>query len=215
MTFTPDEVKNIEIIVQGIERVIEVISKQLEQFIYDESTETHRLCEGNKTTKNICREVYRASTLYLTVSVPPSNLIENILRKIYWDKPQIAKDLEEAYYRFINDVSMLSTIKETDKLYDKLFSLQYNLDDLATTLRTGAEIAKAETKQPAETKPDTTRAKCWRLVRKITGWIFKKTSHFIFAIFVAVVVAVIAAIVVDVLADFGWLERIKSFIYDL
>lgn len=149
MSFTHDEIKNIEIIVEGIEKVIQVISQQLELFVYDRSTKTHRLREG-KIIRNICRDVYIASTLYLTVSNPPSNLIENILRKIYWDKPQIAKDLEEKYYRFINDVSKLSTIKDPDKLYDEMFNLQYNLKSLASTLETGAEIAKAGTKQPAE-----------------------------------------------------------------
>ncbi|MHC4173447.1 MAG: hypothetical protein ACYTBX_01740 [Planctomycetota bacterium] len=74
---------------------------------------------------------------------------------------------------------------------------------------------KNEYEEPAETGQDTTRAKCWRIVKKRSGWIFKKTSHFIFAIIVAVVIAVIAAIVVDALADFGWLERIKDFIYDI
>ena len=149
MSFTPDEIKNIEIIVEGIEKVIQVISQQLELFVYDRSTKTHRLREG-KIIRNICRDVYIASTLYLTVSDPPSNLIENILRKIYWDKPKIAKDLEEAYYRFINDVSKLSTIKDADKLHDELFNVQYNLRGLASTLETGAEIAKAETKQTDE-----------------------------------------------------------------
>ncbi|MHC4460868.1 MAG: hypothetical protein ACYS6W_15925 [Planctomycetota bacterium] len=157
MSFTPDEIKNIEIIVEGIQKVIQVISQQLGQFVYDQSTKTHRLLEG-KTVEKICHDVYIASTLYLTVSTPPSNLIENILRKIYWDKPQIAKDLEEAYYRFINDVSKLSMIEDADNLYDELFSLHYNLNDLASTLETGAEIAKAEAEKPAKTEQDTTPA---------------------------------------------------------
>ena len=45
--------------------------------------------------------------------------------------------------------------------------------------------------------------------RKIIGWIFKKTSHFICAIIVAVIATIIAAIIVDIFADFGWIERIK------
>lgn len=157
MSFTPDEIKNIEIIVKGIEKVVKVISQQLEKFIYDGSTKTHRLREGNTSAK-ICHDVYIASTLYLTASNPPSNLIENILRKIYWDKPQIAKDLEEKYYRFINEVSELSTIKDAHKLNDELFNLQCNLRSLASTLRTGAEIARAESEQPSE-KPAGTQQK--------------------------------------------------------
>jgi len=49
--------------------------------------------------------------------------------------------------------------------------------------------------------------------RRITGWIFKKTSHLICVIIIAVIASVIAAIVVDIFADFGWIGRIKDFIY--
>jgi hypothetical protein len=160
MSFTPDEIKNIEIIVEGIEKVIEVISLQLEQFVYDRSTKTHRLRDG-KTVKNICEDVYIASGLYLTISVPPSNLIEEILAKLYWDKPEIAKDLKETYYRFVSDVLQLFTIKDADNLYDELFSVQYKLSDLARTLQAGSKIAKTEAKQPTETDLDFTPTK-WR-----------------------------------------------------
>ena len=160
MSFTPDEIKNIEIIVEGIEKVIEVISHQLEQFVYDRSTKTHRLRDG-KTVKNICEDVYIASGLYLTISVPPSNLIEDILAKLYWDKPEIAKDLKETYYQFINDVPKIFAIEDENNLYDELFNLQCNLSDLAKTLQAGSKIAKTETKQPAETDLDFTPTK-WR-----------------------------------------------------
>ncbi len=49
--------------------------------------------------------------------------------------------------------------------------------------------------------------------RLIIGWIFKKTSHLICVIIIAVIASVIAAIVVDIFADFGWIGRIKDFIY--
>lgn len=58
---------------------------------------------------------------------------------------------------------------------------------------------------------DTTPAKR----RRIIGWIFKKTSHFICALIIAVVAAIIAAVVVDIFADFGWLESIKRAIYNI
>ena len=60
----------------------------------------------------------------------------------------------------------------------------------------------------AETERDTTLAKCWRIVKKITGWLFKKTSCLIGAI----IGSLIVAILIDVFGDFGWLEQIKAFI---
>jgi len=71
---------------------------------------------------------------------------------------------------------------------------------------------KLTPEEPAEKKQITTPAKRWKIVtKKITGWIFKKTSHLICALIVAVVAAIIAAIIIDILADFGLLERIKAF----
>ena len=69
-------------------------------------------------------------------------------------------------------------------------------------------------KQPRAEDKNEGRAKIGWLFKKITGWIFKKTSHFICAIIVAVFVTVVATVVVDILADFGWLETIKAFIYN-
>jgi hypothetical protein len=149
MSFTPDEIKNIEIIVEGIEKVIEVIHQQFQHFVYDRSTKTHRLREG-KTINNICQDVYQAS-VDLTVSDPPSNLIRDILAKLYWDKPEIAKDLKERYYRHISDVSQLFKIKDANNLYDGLFNVQYELNELAQALQAGSKIAKAETEKPAKT----------------------------------------------------------------
>ena len=48
-------------------------------------------------------------------------------------------------------------------------------------------------------------------IKKITGWIFKKTWHII----VAIVVGLIVAILIGIFGDFGWLEQIKDFIYKI
>ena len=140
--FTKDDIRNIEIVVEGIRKVCaEILRQELEQFVYDKTTETHRLRKGS-TTKRIYRNVYRASTLYLTVSNPPSCLLENILRKIYWYNREIKKDLEKEYYGFIRHVSQLSKIEDADKLYHELRSLQFSLGELARNLETGAIITK-------------------------------------------------------------------------
>lgn len=151
MSFTPDEIKDIEIIIEGIEKVIGVISQQLEQFVYDRSNKTHCLDEG-KTLNNICQDVLKASGYYLTVSVPPSNLIKDILAKLYWDKPEIAKDFKETYNRYQYDVSQLFQIKDADNLYEGLFNIQYNLSELARNLQAGTKIADLARKKATETK---------------------------------------------------------------
>lgn len=52
-------------------------------------------------------------------------------------------------------------------------------------------------------------------VKKIIGWIFKKTSHFIGAIIVAIIGGLFVAILIDIFGDFGWLEQFKAFIYNI
>jgi len=52
-------------------------------------------------------------------------------------------------------------------------------------------------------------------VKKIIGWVFKKTSHLIIAIIFVIISGLILAIVVDIFNDFGWLERSKTFIYNI
>ncbi len=151
MSLKPDEIKNIEIIVEGMNKVIEVITQQLDQFVYDPSTKTQRLREG-KTVKNIYEDFVRASILYLTVSVPPSNLIRDLLEKLRWDKPEIAKYLEEKYHRHLRDESELSKIKDADNLYNELFSIQCNLRDLARTLQAGTKKADLARKKATETE---------------------------------------------------------------
>ena len=67
-----------------------------------------------------------------------------------------------------------------------------------------------ETQKQAETERKIAPAKrCW--IKKIAGCIFKKTRHFIGAISVSLIVAVLIAI----FGEFGWLERIKAFIYNI
>jgi hypothetical protein len=80
-------------------------------------------------------------------------------------------------------------------------------DDLVETLRQITTAAK----KPAEIEQKAAPAKCWGIIKRIPGWIFKKTSHFI----LTVIGAVIVTIVVDIFADFGWLQSIKIIIYNI
>ncbi len=70
-------------------------------------------------------------------------------------------------------------------------------------------------KEPAKAKPDSNRVKCWRILKKITGWLFKKTFYLIGAIIVTIIGGLIVAVLIDIFGDFGWLERIKAVIYNI
>jgi hypothetical protein len=88
----------------------------------------------------------------------------------------------------------------------------YFYDGKAEFMRSALKSIQREVaKKPTEKKPDTTRAKCWRIVKKITGWIFKETWHLV----VTIIGGLIVTILIYILGDFGCLERIKAFIYKI
>lgn len=74
------------------------------------------------------------------------------------------------------------------------------------------DIAK-ELENAVTQKPPETEQKARSPLKKIIGWIFKKTSPLICAIIVTVIATIIATIIVGIFTDFGWIERIKTFIY--
>jgi len=60
-------------------------------------------------------------------------------------------------------------------------------------------------KQQSETDLDKER---W--YKRIISWIFKKTSHVVYAVIAFVVTTVAGVILIDILANFGWFERIEK-----
>lgn len=68
-----------------------------------------------------------------------------------------------------------------------------------------------EAEKPAKTERGATPAKRGR-IKKIAGWIFKKTSHFIWTLIVTIIAGLIVAVLIDIFGEFGWLDRIKAFI---
>lgn len=102
-----------------------------------------------------------------------------------------------------NNILITVKTKLVDELQRIKAKLEYNQKQFPATTYTEPNTTPA--------KRHKKKAKICCLFKKITGWIFKKTWHFICAVVVAVFAAVIAAIVVDIFADFGWIERIKAF----
>ncbi|MBW8039451.1 MAG: biotin transporter BioY [Planctomycetes bacterium] len=76
------------------------------------------------------------------------------------------------------------------------------------------EFLSGSSKKPAGAEGNNAPDKC-QIIKRITGWIFKKTSHFIWTLIVSIIAGLIVAVLVDIFGEFGWLERIKAFIYNI
>jgi hypothetical protein len=93
--------------------------------------------------------------------------------------------------------------------------------NLAKKLRLLESIVESHREQfeirekPAETEQKAAPAKCWGIIKRIPGWIFKKTSNLIGAIIVAIIATFVATILIDILGDFGWIGKIKIIIYNI
>jgi len=78
------------------------------------------------------------------------------------------------------------------------------------------EAIKAKIEYQQQVEPTTeTEEKTTLSIRKRIWNLSKRIPRWICGIIVAVVVAVIAAIVVNIFSDFGWIGRIKDFIYNV
>jgi len=139
-----------------------------------------------------------------------------------------ADELQDVLYNYIDKIAE-SNLKESVKDFLKIQAdvLMNQIDQLMNNGNlTEFALKMFENKvnnfrnrvnekiKAASTKQDSAPAKRWG-IKRITGWIFNKTSHFILTVIVTIFATVIAAIVVDIFADFGWLQSIKAFIYSI
>ncbi len=129
---------------------------------------------------------------------------------------QTAKELTDLVNRIEIDPSSVSSY-ERNKFKTGLIRYKELLKGEAEK-----RCKEASAEKPAETKQDIPpakgkkkKAKIASLFKKIFGWIFKKTSHVIGAVIIAIIGGLIVAILVDIFADFGWIERIKAVIYKI
>ncbi len=107
------------------------------------------------------------------------------------------------WYNSIADVN--SCEERTANIKDALENVKADLDEKPA--ETGQDIPPAKDKKK--------KAKIACLFKKIIGWIFKKTSHVIGSVIIAIIGGLIVVILVDIFADFGWIERIKAVIYKI
>jgi len=116
-------------------------------------------------------------------------------------------------------VALLAKMQGSGELVQKKFiellTQAKVVDGLIETDPSAAEIEDARlrgfARQVVETLHDIAQIAKKERKRRIV----KKTSHLIYTIIVGVIVGLIVAILIDIFGEFGWLERIKAFIYNI
>ncbi len=179
----------------------------------ENETEFQKAFQHN-TTKNAEKKYRQTDSEYdkaiLKIEEKRAGLIKEIDKFQYAVKDQLIEfERSDGTLLTANWQKIMETLPHDEITQPNFqFYVQKSIDVLEAIK---AKIERQE-KTEIETTPAETEQKAtvgrWR---KIIGWIFKKTSHFICAIVVAVIATIIAAIIVDILADFGWIERIKEF----
>lgn len=127
----------------------------------------------------------------------------------------LIENLQKAHKNFI-DISdkCANTSGQLANALENHCEATNRLINYLPAIESASLIARTTSITPAEIGRNTTPAKPG-MFKRISGWIFKKTWHVIVAIIVAIIGSLIAAILLDIFGDFGWLERIKAFIYNI
>lgn len=141
MSFTPDEIEEMKQIAANLEKCAAIMGQQI-------------VIKDNKEVlqKDALNNIYRALCLYLTVSDIPIKQYGDILRRLFWDKPETAKRIEEQYY----DLACFAPINwqkfDEAKQLTEIIRLQGRTKELAEDFRVCAEMAQRDVtpKKPAE-----------------------------------------------------------------
>lgn len=174
--------------------------------------------QGNIVSEQIGRPSFSGSLKKAIDNLP--KLVKSVLQSYAPEHlDSFQKDLDDLY-RKAGDVDYersktggeANILKCQAQTAAKNFAQELRLvNGIVESLREQIENSK----KPEETEQDITPSKRRGTIKKITGWLFKKTSHVIGAIIVAIIGGLIVAILVDIFVDFGWLERIKAVIYKI
>ena len=87
----PDEIEVTKQIAANLEKCAAIMRQQI-------------VIKDNKEVlqKDALNNIYRALCLYLTVSDIPKKQYEDILQRLFWDKPEIEKRIKEQYYDIVS-----------------------------------------------------------------------------------------------------------------
>lgn len=83
-----------------------------------------------------------------------------------------------------------------------------NLHRSQTEQSDEGDVSVSQTEAAPKPKQETER-KVGSLLKKITGWVFEQTWHLV----ATIIGGLIVAIIIYIFREFGWLERIKEFVY--
>ncbi|MBN2018824.1 MAG: hypothetical protein JW749_01215 [Sedimentisphaerales bacterium] len=144
----------------------------------------------------------------LLIAKGESRVITLLLR----ESPELGKQVKKDFQnlRQLLDAELHANLSDGSDKDDFVLDLTFtrivnNVKQLARRLRDAVSDGIEQNAAPAKR----------RGIKRIPGWIFEKTSHLIGAIIVATIGSIIAAILIDILADFGWIQSIKGFIYHI
>ena len=143
------------------------------------------------------------------------DLINEIVRLLfpYWDYLKGKGSLGEKEQSSIEALIRAGKPSYLDMVTQELEKIKYKMEIEAKQKDSDKPAGKEQDIPPTKDKKKKAKIAC--LFKKIIGWIFKKTSHVIGAVIIAIIGGLIVAILVDIFADFGWIERIKAVIYKI
>lgn len=203
MTLDEEFEKNVEVVVDGLENLIEIIEQQ---FIYEDL--------GTKKIKGITlktslgkglkeKALHNVSvTMFMTSSLW-RNAFNEILMWLNRYMPQFKRQIEQQYSNIVSQLNAILSVQQ-DLQYCGLLDLKNKIGKLANDLRYCEKIARAEL-TPAEKEPGTaTPSKC-----SVTWSRLKK------ALCVIAAIVVFLAALLTCLYYLGLLVQIKAFIYKI
>ncbi len=209
LTLLDEFEKNVETVIGILENSVSII----DQWIKDlpKSARTGGRFIPQKTTNDVLSMLH---SFY-----PFADLFPEIHRFLITHAPQFEDRVKKNYSDINKKIQEIVGKCGQDPLnpppnpaipYGEMTELRRYIEELVEDLRF---CVKAETEQ--DITPDKGKAKIGQCIKKIIGWIFKKTFHLIIAIIITIIGGLIVAILIDIFGDFGWLEQSKTLIYNV
>ena len=142
MSFMPDEIETMKQIAANLEKCASIMGQQI---VFKDGKMVLQ--------KEALNNIYRAIAFNITVSKIPIEQYADILRRLFWDKPETAKRIKEQYC----EIACFAPIKwqkfDEAKQLTGVICLQSGTEQLAKEFRVCAEMAQRDItpETPAET----------------------------------------------------------------
>lgn len=146
MSFMPDEIETMKEIAANLEKCATIMGQQI-------VTKNGRSVLKEDALNNIAR----ALILYITVSDIPVKQFKDIMRRLFWDKQEKAKRIEDSYFDVVNFSPIEWEKFDEDEKLTGIIRLEGETKGLVKDFQVCAEMAQrdATPEQPAETRQNT------------------------------------------------------------